>query len=64
LLGIAASLDLEIEQLDEKTSFLHGDLQEEIYMKRHQKGQGETCMQIEEKSIGAEAGSSPVVLQV
>ena len=32
VLGIVATLDLEIEQLDVKTTFLHGDLEEEIYM--------------------------------
>ena len=32
VLGIVASLDLEIEQLDVKTTFLHRDLEEEIYM--------------------------------
>ncbi|WVZ01079.1 hypothetical protein V8G54_027148 [Vigna mungo] len=34
ILGLAAKLDLEIEQLDVKTTFLHGDLEEEIYMKQ------------------------------
>ncbi|WVZ00881.1 hypothetical protein V8G54_026950 [Vigna mungo] len=34
ILGLAAKLDLEIEQLDVKTTFLHGDLKEEIYMKQ------------------------------
>jgi hypothetical protein len=34
VLGIAATMDLEIEQLDVKTSFLHGDLEEEIYMEQ------------------------------
>ena len=34
VLGLAASLDLEIEQLDVKTTFLHGDLEEEIYMEQ------------------------------
>ncbi|KNA18313.1 hypothetical protein SOVF_071950, partial [Spinacia oleracea] len=32
VLGLAASLDLKLEQLDVKTAFLHGDLHEEIYM--------------------------------
>ncbi|WVY89808.1 hypothetical protein V8G54_035322 [Vigna mungo] len=34
ILGLATKLDLEIEQLDVKTTFLHGDLEEEIYMKQ------------------------------
>ena len=32
VLGIAANMNLEVEQLDVKTAFLHGDLEEEIYM--------------------------------
>ena len=34
VLGLAASLDLEIEQMDIKTTFLHGDLDKEIYMEQ------------------------------
>ena len=34
LLAIVASHDLELEQLDVKTAFLHGDLEEAIYMKQ------------------------------
>jgi Reverse transcriptase (RNA-dependent DNA polymerase) len=34
VLGLAASLDLEIEQLDVKTVFLHGDLEEKLYMEQ------------------------------
>jgi len=34
VLGMAAIMDLEIEQLDVKTAFLHGDLEEEIYMEQ------------------------------
>ncbi|GKB49794.1 putative RNA-directed DNA polymerase [Tanacetum coccineum] len=33
-LGLAASLDLEVEQMDVKTAFLHGDLDKEIYMEQ------------------------------
>jgi hypothetical protein len=34
VLSLATSLDLEIEQMDVKTAFLHGDLEEEIYMEQ------------------------------
>ncbi|KAL9255222.1 Retrovirus-related Pol polyprotein from transposon TNT 1-94-like protein [Drosera capensis] len=34
LLSLAASMNLEVEQLDMKTTFLHGDLEEEIYMEQ------------------------------
>jgi len=32
LLPLVAAYDLEVEQIDVKTTFLHGDLEEEIYM--------------------------------
>eukprot|EP00253_Pinus_taeda_P006599 PITA_06599 len=32
ILGLVAALDLECEQLDVKTAFLHGELEETIYM--------------------------------
>ena len=32
LVGVVATEDLELEQLDVKTTFLHGDLEEDIYM--------------------------------
>ena len=32
VLSITASMDLEVEQLDVKITFLHGDLEEEIYV--------------------------------
>ena len=34
VLGLATSLDLEIEQMDVKTAFLHGDLDKKIYMEQ------------------------------
>ncbi|RVW22487.1 Retrovirus-related Pol polyprotein from transposon TNT 1-94 [Vitis vinifera] len=34
VLGLVASLDLEIKQMDVKTAFLHGDLDKEIYMEQ------------------------------
>ena len=34
LLSIAISFYFEVEQMDVKTTFLHGDLEEEIYMKQ------------------------------
>jgi hypothetical protein len=34
LISLAATFDLEIEQMDVKRTFLHGDLEEEIDMKQ------------------------------
>ena len=34
LLSIAATFDFEVEQMDVKSTFLHRDLEEEIYMKQ------------------------------
>ena len=34
ILGLVATFDLECEQLDIKTTFLHGDLKDEIYMEQ------------------------------
>ena len=34
LLSLVAIKDLELEQLDVKTAFLHGDLEKQIYMKQ------------------------------
>ena len=34
VLALAAQMDMELVQMDVKTTFLHGDLQEEIYMQQ------------------------------
>jgi ATP-binding cassette subfamily B (MDR/TAP) protein 1 len=34
ILGVAASLNLEVEQMEVKTTFLHEELEEEIYMEQ------------------------------
>jgi len=34
LLFVIVAFDFQVEQMDVKTTFLHGDLEEEIYMKQ------------------------------
>ena len=34
MLGLVAIEDMELIQMDAKTSFLHGDLDEDVYMKQ------------------------------
>ena len=49
MLAIVAQFDLELEQMDVRTTFLHGELEEQIYMRQPegyiQKGQeGMVCL--------------------
>eukprot|EP00253_Pinus_taeda_P030257 PITA_30257 len=52
LFSIAAKFYFEVEYIDVNMSFLHGDLEEEIYMKQHEgfevKGKKELCPKSEE----------------
>eukprot|EP00253_Pinus_taeda_P036579 PITA_36579 len=53
LLSIVVAFDFEVEQMDVKISFLHGDLEEEIYMKQPEgfavKGKKELCPKTQEE---------------
>ena len=56
LLYVAASFDFEVEQMDVKTTFLHRDLEEEIYMKQHEgfavKGKKELVCKLKKSLYG------------
>nr|GEW73389.1 retrovirus-related Pol polyprotein from transposon TNT 1-94 [Tanacetum cinerariifolium] len=56
VLGLAASLDLEVEQMDVKTAFLHGDLDKEIYMEQpegfHVKGKKDYVCRLQKSLYG------------
>ena len=59
LLSIAAAFDLEVEQMDVKTAFLHGDLEEEIYMKQPEgfivKGKNELVCKLKKSLYGTKS---------
>ena len=47
ILGLVNQYDLELEQLDVKTTFLHGNLKETIYMNQpegFEKGENKVCL--------------------
>ena len=57
LLSISAAFDIEVEHMDVKTTFLHGDLEEEIYMKQlegfdHVKGKKEMVWKMKKSFYG------------
>ena len=68
LLAIAAILDYEVEQMDVKTAFLHGQLSEEIYMEQPEgvscERQRRLCVQAEEKSLWPETSTKTMVHEV
>eukprot|EP00253_Pinus_taeda_P025461 PITA_25461 len=53
LLSVVVAFDFEVEQMDVKVTFLHGDLEEEIYMKQPEgfamKGKKELCPKTQEE---------------
>ena len=66
MLSIVTSEDLHLEQLDVKTSFLHGDL-EDIYMlllRVYHAREGATGLQAKQESLWLETGSEAVVSEV
>ena len=59
LLAIDVAFDLEVEQMDVKTLFLHGDLEEEIYMKQPEgfivKGKNELVCKLKKSLYGTKS---------
>ena len=57
VLSIATDFDFEVEQMDVKTTFLHGDLEEEIYMKQPEgfavKGKKELVCKLKKSLYGS-----------
>jgi hypothetical protein len=56
LLFVAVAFDFEVEQMDVKTTFLHGDLEEEIYMNQREgfvvKGKKELVCKLKKSLYG------------
>ena len=56
MLSLVAAYDFEVEQMDVKTTFLHGDLEEEIYMSQPEhfveKGKGNFVYKLKKSLYG------------
>jgi hypothetical protein len=68
LMSLTTAFDLEIEHMDVKTMFLHGDLEEEIYMKHPEgfvvKGKTRVGVQTEKIPLRSKENSKDVVPEV
>ena len=68
VLGLAASFDLEVEQMDVKTVFLHGDVEEEIYIEQPEgyvkKGKENLVCLLKKKPLWIEASTEAVLHEV
>ena len=67
ILSLVAAKDLHLERLDVKTTFLHGDLEEEIYMQQPEgyevKGK-EISVHVKEELVWLKIGSKAVVSKI
>ena len=63
LMSLAATFNLEIKQMDVKTTFLHGDLEEEIYMKQP-KGKARVGVQTQKIPLWSKSITKNVVPKV
>ena len=66
LISIATEMGWKIHQMDVKTAFLNGIIQEEIYIEQPQGfeiHERVSCLQVEEGPLWAEASSKSLVLQ-
>ena len=68
ILGLVAAYDLELEQLDVKMTFVHGDLNQEIYMMQPEgfikNGKENLSYRLTNKLVWSKASSKAVVPQV
>ena len=64
LLSVVSAFDFEVEQMDVKKTFLHGDLEEDINMKQLKgfavKGKKELVCRLKKSMYGCDTGKFPL----